>query len=445
MKRDDARAGEGAGRSALGAIFLTVVVDLIGFGIVLPLLPRYAREFRATPLEIGALMASFSAMQFLFAPLWGRISDRVGRRPILLLGLAGSVAFYAAFGFARSLSWLFFARIAGGICGATISISAAYIADVTKPAERARGMALIGAAFGIGFTAGPPIGGYAFDLGRALAARGLVSSATARGLPGFVAAGLSLVSLLWTLAAVREPARRAAAPRPTLARAALREALAAPGVALLLGLSFLSVFSFANFEGTISLMLADRFDYDERKTALVFLFIGVTLSLAQGVIVRRLVPRFGERAFVRLGAALMAIGLLGVAFADGLPALLPSLALAVTGFGAVTPSISSLVSRRTDPGRQGAVLGVAQSVAALGRILGPTVGNVVYGGPAAAGAPALVALVFGDLAHHRRPYVLAAAILGVLAALALAIPPAADAAPEEAEAAPEPVPERAGG
>lgn len=407
------------GRSPLGAIFLTVVVDLVGFGIVLPLLPRYARDFDAKPFEIGMLMASFSAMQFLFAPMWGRISDRVGRRPVLLIGLAGSVVFYTAFGVAQSLAWLFAARIGAGLCGATISISSAYIADVTPPAERARGMALIGAAFGIGFTAGPPIGGYAFHLGKILHDHGYVSWTIARGLPGFAAALLSLVSLVWTLRAVPEPPRHAAPPRKVLDLDALRESAGVPGIPILLVLSLLSVFSFSNFEGTISLMLKDRMGYDERTTSLVFLYIGVSLSLVQGVLVRRLVPRFGERTFVRAGFALMAIGLAGIAFADSIGALLVALAVAVTGFGAATPSISSLVSRRTDPSRQGAMLGLLQSFSALGRILGPWVGNVVYG---SAGASAL----FDGLAFHRRPYALAAAILGLLTLLSFAVPPVPD-------------------
>ncbi|MFM7161569.1 MAG: MFS transporter, partial [Planctomycetaceae bacterium] len=170
-------------KAPLLIIFLTVFIDLLGFGIVLPLLPRYAKSFSATGLQLGLLMASFSIMQFLFAPIWGRISDRVGRRPILILGLAGSVLFYTLFGYCTSLGpqgrllglgilpWLFLCRIGAGIAGATIPTAQAYIADVTGPEQRARGMALIGAAFGIGFTFGPLLGaafvpGDLADLGR---------------------------------------------------------------------------------------------------------------------------------------------------------------------------------------------------------------------------------------------------------------------------------------
>jgi MFS family permease len=389
-------------------------------------LPRYARDFDAGPSEIGLLLASFSAMQFLFAPLWGRISDRIGRRPVLLVGLGGSVVFYTIFGLAPSLAWLFLARIGAGLCGATISISSAYIADVTRPEERARGMALIGAAFGIGFTAGPPIGGYAYHFGRILHEHGHVSESIARGLPGFVAALLSLASLIWTLRAVPEPPRHAASARKIFDAAAFREAVFFPGVSLLLFLSFFSVFSFSSFEGTISLMLKDRMRYEERRMSLVFLYIGVVLSLAQGLLVRRLVPRFGERTFIRAGFALMAAGLCGIAFAGRLLPLLLALAAAVVGFGSVTPSISSLISRRTDPARQGSIMGLAQSVSALGRILGPWLGNVVYGGPGAGKGGALASLM-GGIEFHRRPYVLSAAILFGLTLLSFAIPEAPDA------------------
>src|SRR5688572_13611028 len=181
-------------RTSERAVFLTVVVDLIGFGIVLPLLPLYAERYDAKGWQIGLLFSSFSAMQFLFAPIWGRISDRVGRRPVLLLGLAGSVVFYTVFGLADSLAWLFVARIGAGVCGATISVSNAYIADVTPREQRARGMALIGAAFGIGFTIGPPLGFFAMHQGELLHEGGFVPASFVLGLPGFLAAAISLVS-----------------------------------------------------------------------------------------------------------------------------------------------------------------------------------------------------------------------------------------------------------
>jgi DHA1 family tetracycline resistance protein-like MFS transporter len=414
-------------RTSVGAIFLTVVVDLIGFGIVLPLLPLYADRYQASGEAIGLLFASFSAMQFLFAPVWGRISDRIGRRPVLLIGLAGSVVFYTVFGLADSVAWLFVARIGAGICGATIGVSNAYIADVTPPEQRARGMALIGAAFGIGFTVGPPLGFLAMHQGEVLHEAGFVPASFVLGLPGYLAAAISLVSFLWTLTSVGEPPRHAATARKLFDLGAIKKARSAGLFEGLLALQFVSVFSFSNLESTLSLMLDDRFHYAKPKMGLIYLFVGAFLAVAQGIIVRRLLQRFDEAAMGRAGFVLLCAGFAGLAVCTGLPGLLVSLALAVGGFGCVTPSLSALVSKQADPADQGAILGLATSASALGRILGPFVGNVVYA-PEGRRASALgnaLAPLFGDLAHHQRPYVLGAVLFGLVAVAAAVFLPRA--------------------
>jgi DHA1 family tetracycline resistance protein-like MFS transporter len=413
-------------RTSAGAVFLTVVVDLIGFGIVLPLLPLYAKDFDATPFEMGALIASFSAMQFLFAPVWGRVSDRVGRRPVLLVGLAGSVVFYTVFGFANSVPLLFVSRIGAGICGATISTSAAYIADVTPPEKRARGMALIGAAFGIGFTIGPVLGVTAAHLGEVLEKQGTLDHPWSRALPGLVAALVSASSFLWTFLALGEPARHEARERRLLDISALHGARSPRAVVLLLAFSMLSVLAFSTFEATLSLMLVDRFRMAKLDMGKVFLFIGVTLALSQGFLVRRLAGPIGERTLVRVGFWVMAAGLGGLAFSDGLLPLHASLAVAVLGFAAVTPSLSSLVSRQASAAHQGGILGLAQSASAMGRILGPLLGNLVY----SPGPPTDLPLL-GATDHHRLPYLVGAAMAAGLATAALAVlpaPPREDAA-----------------
>ena len=406
-------------RTSAGAVFLTVVVDLIGFGIVLPLLPLYAEEFQAKPWQIGALIACFSAMQFLFAPVWGRLSDRVGRRPVLLVGLAGSVVFYTVFGFANSVSLLFIARIGAGICGATISTSAAYIADVTPPEQRARGMALIGAAFGIGFTLGPPLGFYAAHLGETLEASGTLSHPWSRALPGLVAAAISLVSFAWTFVALGEPPRHTVKDRKLLDVGAIRGAHSPRAVAVLLAFSFLSVTAFSSFEATLSLMLQTRFGMTKPAMGMVFLFVGVTLALGQGLLVRRLAGTLGERTLARAGFALIAAGLAGIAFADGRIALHAGLAVAVLGFAAATPSLSSLVSRQAPADSQGAMMGLAQSASALGRILGPMLGNLVF----TPGPPTTLPLL-GATEHHRLPYLLGSAMAAGLALAAMGWLPA---------------------
>jgi MFS family permease len=261
---------------------------------------------------------------------------------------------------------LLISRLAAGFFGATIGAAQAYIADVTKPEERGRGMALIGAAFGIGFTIGPAIGG--------------ISAGWHRYAPGFIAAGLSLFAFVMAAFALPEPQQhRARAEKSLFDLTVLRSALATPTIPLILGLQFAATFAFASFESTLSLLTQKQWHYDERHNGYVFTFIGFVLVLAQGGIVRRYMPKVGELRFVVAGCALMAIGLLGVAYAGGLGMLLAALAVAVLGFAMVTPSLSSLLSRRTPQETQGEVLGVGQSMLSLARIFGPIAGNLLFG------------------------------------------------------------------
>jgi MFS family permease len=370
-------------RGSLLVIFLTVLIDLLGFGIVLPLLPIYgqqfARQYALSPAEVGwltgALMSSFSAMQFLFAPLWGRLSDRVGRRPVLMCGLAGSAVCYAVFGLAtvgQSLGWLFAARLGAGISGATISTAQAYIADVTSLSQRTRGMALVGAAFGVGFTFGPLLG--------ALAMTG--SGEQPGPGPGYAAAALSLAALMLAAVKLEESLLPGAAVRRRswLGLAALREARVAPSVGMLIGASFVCVLAFANFESTIALVLkADEgaFRFDFSMVMYTFAYIGLTLTVIQGGVVRRLSGRVADDRLARWGAMLMIAGMALLAWSareGSVPWLLAGLAVTVCGFAFFTPAVNALVSRRSDPARQGSVLGVLQSCGSLARIVGPVVG-----------------------------------------------------------------------
>lgn len=374
-------------KSSLGIIFLTVFIDLLGFGMVLPLLPAYAAQFAVdeSGWTIGLLMSSFSAMQFLFAPVWGRISDRVGRRPVLLIGLAGSVVFYALFGVAamqRSLWLLFASRIGAGISGATISTAQAYIADATGLEGRARGMALIGAAFGLGFTFGPLLG--------AAALLGSTEHSTSPW-PGFAAAGLSFVAVIVAYFRLPESLRpqSATTSHRWVDVRALRDALAIPSIGLLLLTSFVSVLSFANLESTLSLLLRMEeggFGFTYPRLLMVFAYVGFVLTFAQGFLVRRLATRVPEAFLAAGGAGVAAVGFLILAASVDqarLAWLFVGLFVEVTGFAFVTPSIQSLISRRSDPARQGGILGVGQSVTAMARIIGPVVGiRLFYAGSA---------------------------------------------------------------
>jgi MFS transporter, DHA1 family, tetracycline resistance protein len=401
MTETPANPGRSASRAALLTVFLVVFIDLLGFGIVLPLLPRYAdRLLEPSGVSrqlhgwvIGGLLSVFSLMQFIFAPIWGRISDRVGRRPILLIGLVGSVVFYAVFGYASSLMgsgdeplpastaelalWLMFvARIGAGIAGATISTAQAVIADCTPKEKRAHGMALIGAAFGIGFTFGPLLAGVA-----------MIFFPHRPEFAGYVASMLSLLALILAIARMPETRRPdVLAPRRNwLDVHGLLSTLQTPTVGRLVLTFFLATFGFAGFEGTLAL-LNKELGYSERTNYWIFAYVGFVLMLTQGFLYRRLVKKYHEVTLMRLGVGFMFLGLVGLAavamsgseLSLRAPMFFGALALGVVGFAFLTPSAQALISKRSDAGRQGEVLGVNQSFSALARILGPVIGVVLF-------------------------------------------------------------------
>ncbi len=390
-----------ARRSGLVVVFATVCVDLLGFGLVMPLLPLYGKALLADrPADqagwtLALLMISFSAMQFLFAPLWGRVSDRVGRRPVLLASLAASTVFYAMFGVAalqQSLGAMFAARIGAGIASATIPTAQAYIADITPRARRARGMALIGAAFGLGFTLGPLIGALAMEIGGVWRDHGGLSP-----WPGYLAAVLSAIAL--TMALFRLPEShdptRVPETRKHIDWQSLRQALVVPSIGPLLGASFLAVFSLASFEGTISLAIDAKLaeptmpppsafgtaetESPPARLFFVFAYIGVIQCLVQGVLVRRIAGRVSDAWLAAVGGVIAVVGfgllalsvqpvVLGTAF------LMVASAVLVTGIAFVFPAVQSLLSRRSDPAEQGGILGAQESVGAIARIVGVAFG-----------------------------------------------------------------------
>lgn len=366
---------------SLLVIFLTVFIDLLGFGMVMPLLPLYANDFQQDEhgWQLGVLMASFSAMQFFFAPIWGRVSDRIGRRPVLMLGLAGSVVFYSLFGVAtlmKSYWLLLLARIGAGIAGATIPTAQAYIADTTSLENRPKGMALIGMAFGLGFTFGPLLGFLAAPH----------EGADPGPWPGYAAAFLSAIALALAIAYLPESrhAKSESAGRKWLDFEGLREAVATPSIGMLLVAIFVCVFSFANFESTLSLLikgtsdfLQSPFHFSWGAVCLTYAYIGFMLALIQGGIVRRLAGRVREGKVAAGGALIQAIGFGFVATAiaaSSVQLLFGALAVVVLGFSMMQTNLQSLLSRRSDPAKQGVVLGFGQSVNSLARILGPLLG-----------------------------------------------------------------------
>jgi MFS family permease len=365
-------------RGSLLVIFLTVFIDLLGFGMVLPLLPIYAQSFgvKEGGWEIALLMSSFSAMTFVFSPLWGRLSDRIGRRPVILVGLVASAAFYGLFGLAtlwQSLTWLFIARIGAGIAAGTIPTAQAYIADVTELKSRAKGMALIGAAFGLGFTFGPLIG-YA-----ALVFSHEASDIGTSPWPGYAAGGLSGLAFLLALVLLPESLRPGThrAHHAVLDLRAWSDALSMPSIPAILLTSFVSVVSFGAYETTLSLLLkSPAFGFSFADVLLFFAFIGFTLSMAQGLLVRRLAGKVSEVVMATSGAGVTMLGFLLLSLASqagNVWFLVVASAVEVTGFSLMTPSLYSLLSRRSDPAKQGGILGVGQSVSALARVAGPLI------------------------------------------------------------------------
>jgi MFS family permease len=347
----------------LPVIFAIVFIDLMGFGIVIPLLPIYAERYHPTALEFGLLLASFSAMQFLFAPILGRLSDRFGRKPILIISLAGSVVGYVLFGLARSLAMLFAARLIDGISGGNISTAQAYVADVTSPEARARGMGLIGAAFGIGFILGPAIAGVAVRFGDSA--------------PGFAAAALSALALTGTALFLDEPPlrRERAAGRGLLGLGGVPASLFKPVVIQILLIFFLLTFAFSNFEATFAQFLHDTFGATPSHVAFLFVYVGLLIAVVQGGLVTRLTRLLGERRLVRAGTFLVAAGLLLLPLARSLPRTMLLLIPLTVGIGTCNPSLSSLISKSVAEEDRGGALGVYQAMSSLARILGPIWGE----------------------------------------------------------------------
>lgn len=380
----ESKARDASHHGSLLVIFLTVFIDLLGFGLVIPLLPIYGDRFATDPsgLQLGMLMAIFSIMQFIFAPMWGSLSDRIGRRPVLMIGLGGSALFYALFAYAtfiESLPLLFLTRLGQGITGATIPTAQAYIADSTSPQNRQKGMALIGMAFGLGFTLGPLFGFLAIS-----AEQDKMSI-----LPGVAASLLSGIAFLLACFMLPESLRPESKPagRKWLDTQGLSIVRRTPSVAGLLLAIFVCVFSFAAFETTLSLLIkgtseqiaTDKspFEFSLQAVCGTFALIGLILALIQGGIVRPLSRRLPEAFLATVGAALEVVGFLIVAWAiaqASVPLLFTALTVIVSGFACMQPSLNSLLSRRTDPSYQGSVLGIGQSTNALARIFGSAIG-----------------------------------------------------------------------
>lgn len=361
--------GVTGGRERLPLLFFTVLVDLIGFGIVLPVLPFYAADFGADGLQTGLLFSIYSLVQLVMAPIWGRISDRIGRRPVLILGLLGSGAAYLVFARADSLSLLFLSRIVGGVGGSTIPVAQAYIADVTPPARRAGNMGLIGAAFGLGFVIGPVLGGLLSEV-----------SPGAPAAPGYAAAALCVTNAFAAILFLPE-SRRPGATGITARfnpSASVAHAVSSPQILITLGAYLSMTTAFSILHPTLSLLASERFTVGAREVGYLFTLLGLVSAIVQGGVVRKVVPRIGERSLLRVSAVPFAFGLFLMGVSSTIPIFLSGLVLVGIGYGCAVPSVLGLLSRAVEPERQGAILGLGQSVGSLARVLGPGMAGALF-------------------------------------------------------------------
>ncbi len=365
-------------RSALTVIFVTVFIFLVGFGIVIPILPRYAEDYGATPLQATMLLSAHSLMQFLAAPLWGRISDRVGRRPTILVSIGVSVIGYVIFALARSVPVLYLSRIVSGVGGASIAVTQAYIADTTTPENRSRGMGLIGMAFGLGFIFGPVIGGVAT---RFFGLSGPGWAATIICLVNFVGA---LVWLPESLPTERRRTRVALGPRAAVgvlmdSSQAIVHALRLRGVGIGIIVYFSAVLAFSNLEATFSLFLGSRLQLEKDIVYWLFAYFGILMAITQGGLIHPLTVRFREKKLAVFGTFACGIGLLGMADVRSTAALILVCVPVAFGNGLNMPSLMSLISQWTPADDYGRILGASQSAASLARIAGPAVGGALMG------------------------------------------------------------------
>ena len=350
-------------RSPLFVLFLTVFIDLIGFGIVIPILPLYAEHFHASPVAIGWLTGIYSGMQIIFTPILGKLSDRFGRRPVLFVSIVGTAVGFALMGLAHSLTLLFVARILAGITGGNIAIPQAYIADVTAPEKRSRAMGMIGAAFGLGFTFGPLIGG--------------VMSRISYSAPFFFSAGLAAINAALVYLILPEslsPAHRVRRREKAGMMDVFRHGRGGM-FTIVLATYFFLIAGFSIMTTLFALFTEKRFGYDAQANGYMFGFVGIVSVIVQGGLIGRLIKMFGEVALARAGMILTTLSLAFLPASNSLLALLLVSAGLAAGSGFASPPLSGLASQMIEPAWQGRALGLLQSAGSTARLLGPLLGG----------------------------------------------------------------------
>ena len=348
-------------KSALTVLFLTMFLVMLGFGVILPHLAYYAEELGASATQIGFLIGIYSAMQLILAPMWGRLSDQYGRRPVILMGLVGNAGALVLFGAAKSLLWLFIARgLAGVFSAAILPTVMAYVADVTTEEDRGKGMGLMGAAMGLGFIFGPGIGG-------------IIGS---HNLPFFLAGGLSLATFCFALLLLPESLKLTELPDIQKVMISPWSAMKHPLTPLFL-VAFFSAFVFSGLETTFPLFIKDRLNYGAKEMGVMFVIMGTLVALLQGGVLGKLINVFGEFKLIIFGLLLNAVGMALLPWSKALVTLTLYLSIAGIGNQIIRPTNTSWISKQTKFG-QGATIGVMDAFLSLGRVLGPPFAGKLY-------------------------------------------------------------------
>lgn len=358
-------------------IFLTVFIDLVGFGIVIPLHPYLADKFGADPFEIGVLMAIYSLMQFLFSPFWGQVSDRIGRRPVILVSLLGAGISHIAFGFAESFMFLIIARAFAGLFGANISTAMAYMADKTDKSNRSKSMGMIGAAFGLGFTVGPFLGYLFIKMGEQWGTAAPFGSHFAAVAAGIICLA-NFVFAYFALPESLHAGSKSAAKKFSGRLVSLKKYFSMPVMAVLLFVFSCYSIAMANMEIPLFLYVKDKFGWDASVASLGFAYMGLMLVFVQGYLIRKYLKKWGESKVLFIGLTAAAIGFSGIGLANSLFSLWLAVTILAFGVGMISPSVNGMISLLASSDEQGEALGVAQSISALGRVIGPLVGGWIY-------------------------------------------------------------------
>jgi multidrug resistance protein len=353
-------------------LFLTIFLDLLGFGIIIPVFPIIAKELNASAIEIGFIAGIYSLMNFLFSPFWGTLSDRIGRRPVMLISIALTVLAYVFFAFTNSLVFLILSRVFAGIGSANISAAQAYIADITPPENRAKNMGFIGAAFGLGFIFGPPIGGFL----KSMSGTGSVEYV------GWFSAILSSINLILAFLFLKESLQQKQKDKAYSFKpiANLVEEFKKPVIRELILFNFIFIVAFAMMQISSTIFWAEKFGFNEKQIGWVFMYIGVLSAIIQGGLVGKLNKYFGEKQLLTYGTIFMVIGLGTLPFTpvDIFWLQLVSLFFIALANGFISPAILALLSKNTLAHQQGQVLGSNQSFGSLARVIGPALGGLLY-------------------------------------------------------------------